>query len=118
MWKRNFSQFIEAAASKIWKDISKQLELAKQMILCDPRPIALLPLEITAFPLIIPRQSFSDILDSVKWRSYRDYAILDSPRFDVIEWWIGMKDKLPTMYPFLQRLLVISATSCNVEAHS
>ena len=85
----------------VWKYVSKHLELAKQARVCDPRQIASLPSEICAFPLIFPPQTFLEILDSGEWRLYRDNVVPGSPQFDVVQWWVRMKDRMPTIYLFV-----------------
>jgi len=64
---------------------------------CDPRQIASLPLEITDFPLIVPPQKCSKILDSGEWTLHRSSVVPHSSDFDVIQWWVSMKDRLFTM---------------------
>eukprot|EP00670_Eutreptiella_braarudii_P019277 CAMPEP_0174349300 /NCGR_PEP_ID=MMETSP0811_2-20130205/6014_1 /TAXON_ID=73025 ORGANISM="Eutreptiella gymnastica-like, Strain CCMP1594" /NCGR_SAMPLE_ID=MMETSP0811_2 /ASSEMBLY_ACC=CAM_ASM_000667 /LENGTH=109 /DNA_ID=CAMNT_0015476593 /DNA_START=673 /DNA_END=1000 /DNA_ORIENTATION=+ len=84
-WKKNFLQVIEAATAKFG---SASLELAKQARVCDPRQIASLPLEITDFPLIVPPQKCSKILDSGEWTLHRSSVVPHSSDFDVIQWWV------------------------------
>ena len=115
LWKKNFLQVIEAATAKVWKYLFKQSELAKQAKVCDLRQIASLSSEITELPLIFPPQKCSEILDSVEWTLYRSSATPCSSDFDVIQWWVGMKDRLPRMYPLVRRTLCIPHNSCDVE---
>ena len=114
-WWRKFLDVVQCACDKLWKYVSKHMELAKQARVLDPTIMAPLPSDINQFPLIFPDNLQSIIVDNGDRDLYRANVHSSTPKFDILQWWEAMKERLPHMYKCACRILAIPHTSCDVE---
>jgi len=111
----SFLDVVQAAAAKLWKDVGKNMVLAKQARLLDPRLLGTLPEDTGEYGLVFPPHLQSEIVQSGQWHLYRESVARNTPKFDILEWWEGMSLRLPLLYPHARRILAIPHTSCDVE---
>uniref|UniRef100_A0A7S1I176 Uncharacterized protein n=1 Tax=Eutreptiella gymnastica TaxID=73025 RepID=A0A7S1I176_9EUGL len=66
-WRVSFLDVVQAAAAKLWKYVGKNMELANQAQILDPRLIGALPEDIGEYGLVFPPHLQSEIVQSGQW---------------------------------------------------
>ena len=67
------------------------------------------------YPLMVPHNMHAQLVESGEWMLYKASLVVEDTRsFDVHQWWDSMKERLPTMYPYVLQTLCMPHTSCNV----
>ena len=63
-WRASFLDVVQGAATKLWKYVGKNMELAKQARILDPRLIGALSEDIGEYDLVFPPRLQSEIVQS------------------------------------------------------
>ena len=114
-WTKQFLECLGAVHAKLWKHVSKHMNFAKEARIFDPKQLPNLPMDPTAYPLMLPNNVQAQVVDNGEWALYKACVVPDNGDFDIHQWWDSMKDRLPTMYPYAIQTLCIPHTSCDVE---
>ena len=66
-------------------------------------------------PSMLPNNVHAHVVDDGEWALQKASVVPDDGDLDIQHRWDGMKDRLPTMYPYAIRTLCIPDTPCDVE---
>ena len=83
-------EILEAAPQKLWKYVSKHLQLPQEAQICDPRQTTTLFGDINIFPGVFAPNQCHGIDETGESRLYRESFVPNSRDFDIPRWSEGV----------------------------